>query len=52
MNGGREKEIVKIAQIAGHTPTPYGCISLVVLILATFTTVALSALAIGIAISQ
>jgi len=51
MNDGREREMVNITQpYASHIPIPYGCLSLVALILSALTTPALSSLAIGMAI--
>jgi hypothetical protein len=48
MSERREREMVNAH--ASQIPTPYGCLSLVALILGALTTFVLSSLAIGIAI--
>jgi hypothetical protein len=51
MIGKRDGEIVKTTQeLESHIPTPYGCMSLVALILGTFGALGLSLLALVIAI--
>jgi hypothetical protein len=51
MSRGHEQEITKITKpFASHIPIPYGCLTLLALILGALTTVVLSSLAIGIAI--
>ena len=51
MNDTREREMGKITHpYASRIPIPYGCLSLVALILGALTTLVLSSVAIGIAI--
>jgi hypothetical protein len=51
MNDRREREMVKITHpYASHIPIPYGCLSLVALIVGALTTLLLCSIAIGIAI--
>jgi hypothetical protein len=51
MSDKRERQMLKITHgYASHIPIPYGCLSLVALILGALTTLALSSVAIGIAI--
>jgi hypothetical protein len=51
MSDKRERDMVKIARsYASHIPMPYGCLSVVALILGAVATLILSSLAIGIAI--
>jgi hypothetical protein len=51
MSRGHEQKIAKITQpFASHIPIPYGCLTLLALILGALTTVVVSSLAIGIAI--
>jgi hypothetical protein len=51
MSGGHEQEIAKITKpFASHIPIPYGCLTLLALILGALTTLVVSSLAIGIAI--
>ena len=51
MSDGRKREMGKMTNAyASHLPIPYGCLSLVALILGSLTTLVVSSLAIGIAI--
>jgi hypothetical protein len=51
MSGRREGEIVKTTQeLESHIPTPYGCMSLVALILGALSALGLSLLALVIAV--
>ena len=51
MSRGHEQEIAKITKpFASRIPIPYGCMTLLALILGALTTVVVSTLAIGIAI--
>jgi hypothetical protein len=51
MSRGHEQEFAKITKpFASHIPIPYGCLTLLVLILGALTTLVASSLVIGIAI--
>jgi hypothetical protein len=51
MSDKRERDMVKIARsYASHIPMPYGCLSVVALILGALTTLFLSSLAIAMVI--
>jgi hypothetical protein len=51
MSGQPEGKVIKITEsYASRIPIPYGCMTLVALILGALTTVVFSSLAIGIAI--
>jgi hypothetical protein len=50
MSDWRERKMASTNTYASHIPIPYGCLSLVALILGALTTLVFSSLAIGMAI--
>jgi hypothetical protein len=53
MPGGQASEAVRISrQYLSHTPIPYGCLTVVALVVAALTVLVVSSFAIGAAISK